>query len=1059
MPHGDLIHEAVRAQAAQRPAAIALTHSSGAVTYRELDGWSDDLAVTLAAAGVVPGTVVPVLLPPSVSLAAVLLAVLKCGAAYAALDAAWPAQRLRRIVRLLPGQLAVTGPGTSAEAVAVFAEQRLLITEDGSITVQAARRPPPIVAADGAAAMVFFTSGSTGEPKAVLSPHRATSRLFTDCTFARFDHTTVMAQIGAVPWDVLTLELWGPLTTGGTSALVTERPLTPAGLRDVVSRRGVNTVFLTTSLFHLLVEEDLTAFAGLHTLIVGGEKLSAAHAGRLLAAWPDVRLVNGYGPVESAVFALTHDVRPADVLAQVPLGRPVPRTSVVVMRRGERIGEQCGPGEIGELCIAGDGLAVGYLGDAALTAEKFVTVTLDSEPVRLYRTGDLALRDPDGVFHFHGRADRQVKVRGHRLEPAGIERLADTVPGVRRSVAAVRRDENGNATALVLFYLPTADRPTQSELTAALQASLPAYSVPDHVVAVDRFPLSATGKVDTAALLAAFRTNPQNNQDIDAAGGQDLRDQNPRDQVSGDQDSEDIGSIVAAQFGALLGLTEVDRSASIFALGGTSLTAVRLCTRLGARFRRAIPMSQLLRSPTVAGITEWLEQPAPDSDPDAYARPTGTNPTDPAEGAPLTPMQHSFVLQHLRSGADLTNHCIMTWTISGPLIPARLAAAVADMHRRQGYLRARYEADDEVRAVESAGDVEFAQLAAADSSSAELLLEERLMLPFDLQAGLVWRAVLVGGPESGNGQWLFGVAVHHVAFDGWSQHLLAREIGLAYAARSAGEQPAPDALADALVPTPAQTHRLLEELSGVVDLPAQRAYWATALADLPPIAWPASGSAHDAEPRSIEYPLSDDVQVGAVQAAQRQGVSLLTVLLDGVSRAVSAHTGQDDFGVGVPVSMRSTEALQRPIGCLIDTVCVRLRRANDSLAATAAAVTRALANSDVPFSEVVRVVRPARTGRHPLYQVIVAVQDSPAPLLGLVGCRTEVRWQEDVPWPQAELVVQLFAEPGTPARLRISRDPAMVGRTTFSGIARDVVDRLHSMADVQSVGTSATSGR
>lgn len=1042
MPHGDLIHEAVHAQAARRPAAIALAHSSGTMTYRELDRWSDDLAAALAAAGVAPGTVVPVLLPPSASLAVVLLAVLKCGAAYAAIDAAWPAQRLRRIARLLPGQIAVTGPGASGEAGAVFAGQRVLIGEDGSATVEAAGRPPAIVAADGAAAMVFFTSGSTGEPKAVLSPHSATSRLFTDCTFARFDHTTVMAQIAAVPWDAFTLELWGPLTTGGTCALVTDRPLTPAGLRDVVSRRGVNTVFLTTSLFHLLVEEDLSAFAGLHTLIVGGEKLSAAHAGRLLAAWPDVRLVNGYGPVESTVFALTHDVRPADVAGQVPLGRPVPRTSVVVMRRGERIGEQCEPGEIGELCIAGDGLAVGYLGDAALTARKFVTVTLGGRPVRLYRTGDLGLRDPDGVFHFHGRADRQVKVRGHRLEPTGIERLADAVPGVRRSVAVVRRDENGNATALVLFYLPAAGGPTRSELTAALQASLPAYSVPDHVVAVDRFPLSATGKVDTAALLAALRTDPQTRRDV--AGQDPEASGNP--EASGS--AVDIGSIVAAQFGALLGLAEVDRSASVFALGGTSLTAVRLCTRLGARFRRAIPMSRLLRDPTVAGITEWLEQSTPPSD-------SGAGPTqmDPGEGAPLTAMQHSFVLQHLRSGADLANHCTMSWTISGPLIPARLAAAVGDVHRSQGYLRACYQADDEVRAVESAVGVEFAQSAAADSSAAQLLLEERLMLPFDLQAGQVWRAVLVGGPEPG--QWLFGVAVHHVAFDGWSQHLLAREIGLAYATRNTGtdtdtgEQPAPDAV----VPTPAQTHRLLEELSAAADLPAQRAYWTTTLAGLPPIVWPASGNAHHTGPRSIEYSLTDDVQAAVAQAAQQRGVSLLTVLLDGVFQAVSAHTGQDDFGVGVPVSMRSTEALQRPIGCLIDTVCVRLRRADDSLMATAAAVTRALANSDVPFSEVVRAVRPARTGRHPLYQVIVAVQDSPAPLLGLVGCRTEIRRQEDdAPWQQAELVVQLFTEPGTPPRLCISHDPAMVDWTTFSGIAQDVVDHLHSMADVQPAG-------
>src|SRR6185437_6297066 len=711
----DLIHRAVSASAARCPQAPALVSAGGTVSYADADRRSDELASVFTGAGIGPGAIVPVLLPPSALLPIVLLAVLKTGAAYAALDTAWSGGRMRRISELLPGQVAVVGDNAGQD----FPGHRVHVTDDGLATPDVTSHPPRIVAADGEAAMVFFTSGSTGEPKAVLSPHRATSRLFTGCTFARFDHTTVMAQIAAVPWDAFALELWGPLVTGGTCALVTERPLTPDGLREVIVTRGVNTVFLTTSLFHLIVEEDLTAFAGLRTLVVGGEKLSTAHAGRLLAAWPDLRLVNGYGPVESAVFALSHDVTTADLAGEIPLGRPVPRTRVRLMRTDTDFGAPCPPGEVGEICISGDGLAIGYLSDAALTAEKFVTATVDGQAVRLYRTGDLGRLGPDGIVHYHGRLDRQVKIRGRRIEPAGVERLAAAVPGVTRSMVTPRRDSTGNASELWLFYLRSGISPSESELTAALTAALPAYSVPDRIVLVEGFPLTATGKVDAAALLARFAGTADSADGTApaAGGGRAVAEQS-------------TAGIIAAEVRALLGLAAVSHSASLFSLGGTSLTAVRLCSRLSARFGRAVPVSRLMSDPTIAGLATWLDQvdprPAPAAAPASHEQPSG---------ATLTPMQQSFVLQHMRSRADVVNHCLVNWAITGPLDVGRLAGAVTRVHRAHGYLSARYVVNDEFMAADSAAPAEFTRLDAGDQDGAARLLEQVLKVPFDLTRG------------------------------------------------------------------------------------------------------------------------------------------------------------------------------------------------------------------------------------------------------------------------------------------------------------------------------------
>lgn len=1006
----ETIHGRVLAQLARRGRATALSYPGGRMSYLELNRWSARIADSLRAAGVGPGNIVPVLLPPSPELAAVLLGVLRCGAAYAALDLGWPPARIERIAAILAGQLAVVGP----DAGPAFLGRQAVLGSDRTLRVEADSRPPGLIDADGQAAMVFFTSGSTGEPKAVLSPHRATLRLFDDCSFATFDPGTVMAQLAAVPWDAFAMELWGPLVTGGTSALVTERPVTPAALREVIATQQVNTLFLTTSMFHLVVEEDVDAFASLHTLIAGGEKMSPSHAAATLRRWPDLRLVNGYGPVESAVFVLTHDVVPADTEGDIPLGRPVPGTEVVIMRADPDFGQPCAVPEVGEICIAGDGLALGYLGNDELTEQRFPTVAIDDRPTRLYRTGDLGSRDSDGTHHFRGRLDRQVKVRGNRVEPSEIEGAAAAVAGVRRSLVVPEYDGNGNAVGLVLFYVGTGGDPAPAELAGALRATLPGYAVPDRIEAVGTFPLTATGKVDAAALLRALPTRP--------AGS-------PTGPAPATEGSDtDPAAVVATEAAALLELTDIDASTSLFSLGATSLTAVRLCSRLSSRLGRAIPVSRFLRDPTIDGLARWIS----DSQPSAAGPPSSGPPASPPEqpdaGAALTAMQASFVLSHLRSGADTDNHCLLGWTVTGPLDLPALAGAVAEVHDRHGYLSGRYLLGEELRVLAGDAPAPLETLTASNEQQAVELLHDRLRKPFDLSAGQVWRVVVI---DFGVTQrCLLGIAVHHAAFDGWSEHLLVDELGRAYSCAGPDRR--------AAIPSPAQVYQLVQELGSAADLQRQREYWRDTLDGLPSLSWPSEPVETDDRHRMIELVLAQDTLAAAVRGARQQGTTLLTVLLTAVREAVRRQTGQDDFGVGVPVTQRGTDELQRPIGCLIDTVCVRLRGADD----VREAVEAAIANADLPFAEVVRLLRPKRTGRHPLYQVIAAVQDSPLPSLALAGCRAEPLPDTEVLWPDAELVVELFTAAGAPARLRISRDPARVDRPTFQRLARDVHDRL-----------------
>jgi acyl-coenzyme A synthetase/AMP-(fatty) acid ligase len=276
--------------------------------------------------------------------------------------------------------------------------------------------------------------------------------------------------------------------------------LYPALLRGIVREHGVNTIWLTASLFNVLVEEDCAAFTGMAHVMVGGERLSVPHVRAFLAAHPSIRLTNGYGPAENAVFTTTHDITPADLDApDIPTGRPLVRTAVHVLD-GDR---ECGEGEPGEICAAGDGLALGYLDDPAATAEAFVDVGLADGVHRVYRTGDLGHWSTGGVLHFDGRVDRQVKVRGHRVEPREMERCALDHPGVRQAVALA---DPRRPSRLTLFIAAARSASAGPDLVrdvgAHLRDRLPDYLRPERVVALTELPLNANGKVDQRRLLA-----------------------------------------------------------------------------------------------------------------------------------------------------------------------------------------------------------------------------------------------------------------------------------------------------------------------------------------------------------------------------------------------------------------------------------------------------------------------------------------------------------------------------------------------------------------------------
>lgn len=495
-PRDSAVPALFAAVVARRPDAPAVVQGDRAYTYRELDRLSNGLARRLLRRGYTPGATVGICLARSPELIVALLAVLKCGGAYVPFDAGWPEERLRGLFADADCRWVIR---SEASAVRPDGCQVVLVNGELDPCQDAHDDAPAVDVPADAIAYINFTSGSTGRPKGVPIRHRSIARLVCGARFARLDAHSRLLHLAPVTFDAATFEIWGALLNGGTCVLYPDALVRLSRLGQVVEEHGVTVVFLTTALFNAVIDEAPDALAQAETVLMGGELQSMPHVAAALRAYGPGRLVHVYGPTEATTFATYH---PVDQLIPdsglLPIGRPIQNTRLYVID-GDAL---CEPGRTGEIHLAGDGLSPGYLGMPELTAERFVERVVDGVDERLYRTGDHGTLLPDGSLVFQGRADDQVKINGFRIELGEIAHHLDRHPAVRRSHVTVATTHTGKA--LVAFVVSDDPHATPAQLRRHLRDRLPAYMVPTRIHLCEALPLTATGKVDGRALLAAY---------------------------------------------------------------------------------------------------------------------------------------------------------------------------------------------------------------------------------------------------------------------------------------------------------------------------------------------------------------------------------------------------------------------------------------------------------------------------------------------------------------------------------------------------------------------------
>lgn len=568
--------------ASSQPESTALLLDDRGVTYAELNLAANRLARRLVELGAGSGRAVALFVEPSIEAITGMLAVMKAGGACMPIPDDFPTERVALMLQdagveviLTQSHLAGRLPAGPQTVICMDDEGKLATYSAANLPSGPSREDP---------AIIYYTSGSTGRPKGVLVPHRGVLRMALNTRYMHIRPDDVVSQISSLSFDNGTEEIWGALASGATLAIIPARKsLSPLDLGRALRRHGVTVSVLTTSLFNLIAQEDPSVFKDLRLVDFGGESADYDSVRRVLAHGKPAHMVNGYGPTETTTIATLYEI-PDDLPRRpnIPIGRAISNTTVYIL---DRKFQPVPIGVPGEILIGGAGVALGYLNQPELTSERFVPDPFASEAgLMLYRTGDLARFLPDGNIEFLGRGDKQVKLRGYRIELDEIELTLREFPGVKEVVVMLKEGPQGRFLAAFWTAEEAASEP---DLRAYLSARLPDFMVPSIFVRLESFPYTASAKIDRRSLSS-----------YDVA----LR---PVHYLLPQTETE---IRLAALWQQILGVEQVGSGDDFFELGGHSLLAAKLFARIEKEFGRRLPLAAIFQNGTLRALAALIDE-------------------------------------------------------------------------------------------------------------------------------------------------------------------------------------------------------------------------------------------------------------------------------------------------------------------------------------------------------------------------------------------------------------------------------------------------------------------
>ncbi|WP_240662621.1 non-ribosomal peptide synthetase [Streptomyces sp. WAC 06738] len=1031
VPSGSVL-DRFEERARRGPEAVAVRCGAVALSYGELDAWANRLARYLRRLGVGRESRVGLCLPRGVGMVAGMLAVWKAGGAYVPLDPGYPADRLGFMIADSGAAVVVGAAGSLAEVPTGAARVVLLDEASAEIAAQSCAAVERWVGLDELA-YVIYTSGSTGRPKGVAVPHEGPANLAEAMrpVLGIAEGVTAL-QFASFSFDAAVLDVAVTLAAGGTLAIASDEEREDrAALAEMIRKAGVSVASVVPSLLSIL---DPAAVTGVRNWVLGAELLTADLASRWTG---QARVWNTYGPTEATVITtatpLGTDIEPHD--APPPIGRPIGNMRVYVLNGFLR---PVPPGVVGELYIAGPGLARGYIGRGGLTAERFVACPFEPG-ARMYRSGDLARWSDDGLLHFAGRADEQVKIRGFRMEPGEIEAVLAAHPDVSHAAVVVREDRPGDK-RLIAYVVGGVDTNAVREFTAT---RLPEHMIPAAVVVLDALPLTPNGKLDRKALPAP-----------EAKGSAGRAPATPRE------------VLLCELYADVLGVERVGADDSFFALGGDSIRSMLLVSaaqRTGLAFtsRQVFQLRTPARLAAVAAtVTDaagaFDAPPLVDLAPEVRDELSAAVPGL-VEVLPVSPLQEGLLFHAVydEQAADVYVGQLVLG-VEGPLDTAVLRASWQALLARHASLRAGFRNLPGVaRPVQVV--VEDAELpwreedltalgpAEAWAESERIAAAERARR-FDLERPPLLRVALL---RTGAERYRMVLTLHHLALDGWSVPILRRELWACYAAGgSAAGLPPVTPYRDYLAWLARQDKETAAEA------------WRRALADVdePTLVAPGSDGAADAPSRDLVRSAGAALEEALAGLVRAHGVTLNTVIETAWAMVVGQLAGRSDVVLGAAVAGRPAElpGMEHMLGLFINTVPVRVRlepaqRVADLLADVQAQRAALMDHQHLGLADIQRLAGPGAT-----FDTVMAFENFPSasdaidasadPHAAHGPAPAGLRFTEAAVWGETNYPLTLVADPAGGLRLKLSHRLDSFDATAAGAVLDRLVHVLERMA-------------
>ncbi|MBD2467741.1 non-ribosomal peptide synthetase [Nostoc sp. FACHB-145] len=748
-PDSKCIHEVFEEQVRQTPDAVAVVYEDESLTYRELNHRANQLAHYLQTLGVKPEVLVGICVERSLEMIIGILAINKAGGAYVPFDPAYPQERLAYMfqdtgvsVLLIQQQWMGLLPPNSAKVICLDTDQEIF-AQYSQKNLKTEVTPDKLT-------HIMYTSGSTGIPKGVCIIHRNVVRLAKGTNYASLTPQEVFLQLGPLSFDASTLEIWPCLLNGAKLVLMPSQKPSLAELGEIIQRYQVSILWLTASLFHLMVDERLQDLQPVRQLMSGGDVLSVAHVQKVVRELKNCQFLNGYGPTENTVFTTCFPITADTQLEKsIPIGRVIGNTQVYILDSNL---QPVPVGVWGEMCVGGAGLARGYWNRPELNQQKFIPNPFGHPDAdRLYKTGDLVRYLPDGNIEFFSRIDNQVKIRGFRIELAEIEVVITQHPQVRDAVVIAREDKPGSKN-LAAYVIPEGTKPSSSELRSFLQEKLPDYMVPASFTIMEALPITPNGKVDRRALpVPEFEFNDSTSL------------------VAPRTDSE---KILLQIWQDVLLLKQVCIHDNFFELGGDSIIGIQIIARANQAGLKLTP-KQLFQHQTIAQLAAVAVKTTSQEAEQGLV--TGI--------VPLTPIQHWFFERNLPEPHHFNQSVLLE--VPPNIKPELLEKALQKLLYHHDALRLRYVQQaaqwQQCSVVDYRLSLVIADLSGLTPAEQTKAIEsqaDEIQRSLNLTDGPLLRVVLFNLGEFSPGRLL--VVIHHLAVDGISWRILLEDLSQIY---------------------------------------------------------------------------------------------------------------------------------------------------------------------------------------------------------------------------------------------------------------------------------------